>query len=363
MSDEYKGGRISFAAGSFMVKWELLNRHIGQHPLNPQPGDDLNIFINLECVLRNLSMQKGLAYTLSFHKQEMVIELESSILNLMAMYRTYFSKVRVCNVKMYFYITDLNDNDQQMQVYNKYYRSFYRNKYMKNPQFKPIGELLNQVIIPEIELILLYVPGCYLVKSKTFDSSVIPYIISTFSNSKNVIITGDVFDTLYLLNPNFITLYIKRRFQHFSIISDIDSSIQSIVKEESPFDLTIFRSEMYYRLLLAVKGSKIRNIQSSKGFGYGKLMNILKSGLSNGTVIHDFTSIDSIINIFPENYRESIRSAFMCTSIDTQSDLLSDIDIDNIKSQIIDKSDMQSLEVLNARRFVEYPIDLNGLIQ
>lgn len=362
MNDEYKSGQVSFAAGSFMVKWDLLNQHISQHPLNIQPGDDVNVFINLECVLRNLSMQKGLGHMISFHKQEMVIELESSILNLMAIYRTYFSKVRCSNVKLYFYITDLNDNEQQMQVYNKYYRSFYRNKYMKNPQFKPVGDLLNQVIIPEIELILLYVPGCYLIKSKTFDSSVIPYVISTFSSSKNVIISGDIFDTLYLLNPNFITLYIKRRFQHFSMVSDIDSSIQSIVKGESPFDLTIFRSEMYYRLLLAVKGSKIRNIQSSKGFGYGKLMNIIKSGLTNGTIIHDFTSIDSIIDIFPNNYRESIKSAFKCTSIETQFELLSDIDIDNVKSQIVDKSDMQSLEILNARRFIDYPIDLNGLI-
>lgn len=361
MSDNYRGGIISYAAGSFMVKWDILNQHVRTNNLRLQPGDDVNVFINLECVLRNLSLQKGLSQTVSFHKQEMVIELESSILNLMGMYRTYFLKEK-CNVKMYFYITDLTDGSQEMETYNKYYRSFYRNKYMKNPQFKYVGELLNQVVLPEVELILLYVPGCYMLRSKNFDSSLIPQIVSTFSNSKNVIVTGDIFDTLYLFNPNFMTLYIKRRFNNFAVISDIDSAIQSIVKGESPFDLTIFNSEMYYRLLLAVKGSKIRNIQSAKGFGYGKLINILKKGLDAGVVIRDFGSIDSIIDIFPENYRESVKTSFRCTSFDTQYDMLTDVDKQYIESQIVDKIDMKSLEALNSRRFINYPINLHALV-
>ena len=361
MNEEYRNSHVSLAAGSFMIKWNILNQYIHNHPIKLVPGDNINVFINLECILRNLSMQKGLGRIMSFNKQQMTIELESSILNLMAMYRMYFNKEK-CNTKLYFYITDLNDNNQQMEIYNKYYRSFYRNKYMKNPQFRHIGKLLNDIVIPEVELILFYVPGCYLIKSKTFDSSIIPYIISTFSDSKNVIITGDIFDTLYLFNPNFITLYIKRRYQHFSIITDIDTTVQSIVKGESPFDLTIFNSEMYFRLLLSIRGSKIRNIQSPDKFSYGKLLSILKQGLAEGIVMKDFESIDSIIDLFPEKYRSQIKESFCCTGIDTQYNLLSEFDIQNIKSQIVDKIDMNSLEILNNRRFLDYPINLQGLL-
>lgn len=361
MMDEYKSGRVSLAAGSLMLKWEIMNMHIDNHAMRLQPGDDVNVFINLESVIRNLSLQKNLNSLITFHKQQFVIELESSILNLMAMYRMYFTK-RKCNPKMYFYITDLGDDAQQMEVYNKYYRSFYKNKYMKNPQFKQVGELLNSVVIPEIELILFYVPGCYLIRAKTFDGSVIPRIIASHTGYKNVIVTGDVFDTLYLFDPDFITLYIKRRYQYFSVTSDIDETVQSIVKDQSPFDLTIFNSEMYYRLLLAVKGSKIRNIQSTKGFGYGRLMNILKEGMDNGLVIRDFESLDSIIQLFPENYRENLKNAFTCTSISTQFDLLSDVDKSLVYDQIIDKVDMQSLDALNNRRFLDYPINLQALV-
>lgn len=352
---------ISISAGSLMVKWNMLDQHIHGKPLNIMPGDDVNIFINLECVLKNITMQRGLSTSVNFYKQKLVIELESAILNLMANYRMYFRKEQ-CNPKVYFYFTDLNGESQQMSVYNKYYRTFYHNKYMQNPQFKQMGELLRDIIIPEIELILLYVPGCYFLKSKTFDGSIIPYIVSTFSDSKNIIVSGDIFDTLYMFNPNFITLYVNRRFQHFTMTSEIDATVQSIVKDQSPFDLTIFNSEMYYRLLLSIKGNKIRNIRSAKGFGYGKFISLLKQGIDKDIVLRDFESIDSIIQLFPENYRDDIKTAFQCTSIETQYQLLSDTDIDNIKSQIVDKSDIESLESLNNKRFLEFPINLQGLL-
>lgn len=352
---------IGVTAGSLMLKWDLLNQHIHNHPINFKPGDDVNIFINFESILRNLGTQKGLTNAVTFYKQKIVIELESAIMNLAASYRMYFQKEK-CNPKVYFYYTDMENNTQEMSVYNKFYRSYYHNRYMENPQFRAMGEVMNNIIIPEIELIISYVPGCYFIKSKTFDGSIIPQIISTFSDSKNVIITGDVFDTLYLFNPNFVTIYIKRRFQHFNVYSDLDGVIQSIVKDASPFDLTIFNSEMYFRLLMSIKGSKIRNIRSAKGFGYVKFLSLLKRGLDNDIVLKDFESIDSIIQLFPDKYKEDIRNAFRCTSIDTQFELLNDTDIEYVKSQIIDKVDMESLEALNNKRFLEFPINLSGLL-
>lgn len=360
MSEKYTPG-IGVVAGSLMLKWNLLDQHIHGSLLNIKPGDDVNVFINFESILRNLSVQKGLTSTLSFHKQKVVIELESAIINLAASYRMYFQKEK-CNTKIYFYHTNLGDDIQEMTVYNKYYRSFYHNRYLNNPQFRVMGDVLNKIIIPEVELIMSYIPGCYFIKSKTFDGSIIPQIISGFSSAKNVIITADVFDTLYMFNPNFLTIYIKRRYQQFNVYSDVESTVQSIVKDASPFDLTLFNSEMYYRLLLSIKGSKIRNIRSAKGFGYAKFLMLLKQGVEKDIILKDFSSINSILELFPTAYQEDIKNAFQCTSIDTQYQLINDTDIDDIKSQIIDRIDMTSLEALNNKRFLEFPINLPGLI-
>lgn len=359
--EQYQEGKIGVCAGSYMLKWNLLDQHVHNHSIRLNPGDHINIFINLECVLRNLFMQKGLTDLVSSFKQKVVIELESAILNLMASYRSYFIKEK-CIPKMYFYFTDLSGSQQEMSVYNKFYRNYYQNKYMQDPHFSKMGECMQSIILPEVKLITAYIPDCYFITSKTFDASVIPQVISEITGDKNVIITGDLFDTLYMLDPNFMVIYIKRRYSHFSVTSSIEETIQTIVKNESMFDLGIFHSEMYYRLLLSIHGSKIRNIKSAKGFGYGKFMRILKDGVNKGIILKDFGSIDSIIEMFPIQYRDDIKTAFQCTSIDMQRSLLNDTDIDEIKNQIVDKEDRKSLETLNNRRFLESPINLQALL-
>ena len=358
--DKYVPG-IGISAGIWMLKWDQISQQLEMSDLKLKEGDKINVFINFESILRNLSWNKDLNKKVQFFKQDVVLELESAILNLIAHYKAFFKKEK-CKAKLYFYYTDILAEEQQMKVYDKYYRQYYRNRYLTNPQFRPMGLLLSEIIIPEVKLILSYVQDCYFLCSRGYDSSVIPIAISNFSNRKNVIITGDVFDTLYLFNPNFITIYIKRRFQHFSVISDINSAVQSIVKNENPFDLTIFNSEMYYRLLLSIKGSKIRNIRSAKGFGYGKFIKLLKDGIDRNIVLKDFSSLDSIIQLFPDNYAGAIKKAFQCTSIDTQYKLLSETDIEELKTQIVDKIDIESLESLNNKRFLEYPINLQSLI-
>lgn len=355
-------GKIGVCAGAMMLKWPLLNQHVHNHPLKLQPGDHINVFINFETVLRNLAMQRGLTDLVVSHKQKVVIELESAIMNLMGSYRSYFKKEK-CIPKMFFYSNELVPNTQQMRAVNPDYRTFFYNKYIQDPHFSKMGELMRDVIIPEVKLILSYVPDCYFITSKTFESSLIPEIISKDDGSvKNVIITGDIFDTLYMFDPNFMVIYINRRFHYFTVSSDIPSVVQSLVKDESIFDLTVFNSEMYFKILLAVKGSKIRNIKTTRMFGYGKLMRVLKDGIDNGIILRDFQAIDSIIGAFPTNVREDLKTAVQCTSIDTQYALLSDTDIEEIKSQIIDRIDMKSLEALNNKRFLESPINLPALL-
>lgn len=360
--DKYKPS-VGYAAGIWMLKWDELYEQLKQQPIQIYPGDNINVFINFECILRNLAMRNNLQGNLVYYKKEICIELESAILNLVAHYRGYFKVKHHANPKIYLYYTDLlSDLDQEMSSYNKYYRSYYKNRYLQNPQFKEMGKILTEIIIPEVSLILNYVPDCYFIKSSNFDASLVPEIVSNIDDSKTIIITGDIFDTLYMNDPSKIVIYIKRRFQNFALCTSVESTVQSIIKNENPFDLTIFNSKMYFRLLLAIKGSKIRNIKASKGFGYSKFMKILNNGTQKGIVLRDFSSIESIITLFPEQYREDIKLAFACTSIETQMNLINDINIEEVRSQIVDKIDLKSIEALNNKRFFEFPINLSYLI-
>ena len=84
--------------------------------------------------------------------------------------------------------------------------------------------------------------------------------------------------------------------------------------------------------------------------------------MKRNIILSKFSSIDSIIRLFPEQYREDIKNAFQCTSLELQNQLLSDVDRDEIMNQIVDKIDIKSVEALNNKRFFEFPINLQYLI-
>jgi hypothetical protein len=189
-------------------------------------------------------------------------------------------------------------------------------------------------------------------------------IAETSSEStQNIIITSDIFDTLYFFQPSFTVIYIERKYQSLTVCSSVEEYVRCIIKDENPFDLTIFNFEMYYRLLVSMKGNKIRNIRSAKGFGYGRFAKILKEGIDNGMILKEFESIDSILQLFPVKYQDDIKNAFLCSDISLQSTLLTDADRLDVQTQCIDKVDIASVEALNNQRFLEYPINLQGLLE
>lgn len=354
---------IGFAAGSLMLKYDMLSLHLTRDD-KIQSGDRVNVFINFESILRNITFRNNINESINFHHQDVILELESSILNLVAHYKEYFKRNDI-EARIFFYYTDINFTGQQMEIYNKFYRSFYHNKYMQNPQFKSIGKLITEVIVPEINMILSYVDQCYFIQTDRFDGSIIPMVIAKDDPTyKNIIITSDIYDSLYLFRKEFITIYIKRKFQYFKVFSDPEAVVQSIVQPQNVdlYDIQLFYSELYFKLLLSIKGSKIRNIKSSKGFGYGKLIQIIVKGYEKGKVLEEFNSINSIIDIFPEKYQDSMKQSFDCMSLDTQFELLTTADKESVIIQIIDQVDENSLSSLNNERFINYQINLASLI-
>ena len=89
------------------------------------------------------------------------------------------------------------------------------------------------------------------------------------------------------------------------------------------------------------------------------------------TLISDIKNIENVLAgiryasfdaPLPEKYVDDIRVAYQCTSLTNQFNLLNKADIESLKSQIVDKVDLESLEELNMKRFFDYPINLPYLL-
>lgn len=348
---------VGLSAGLLMLKWKILDGIIQRSPLSLN-DTSVNVFINFESVLNNLTNRKNLIRSIVNYKKDFVLELESSILNLVSNYKSYFRHLR-SDTKIFLYYTNLTSKKQRMQMYKKYYRTFYFNKYNTNPQFREVMQVVKNHVIKETKLIIDYLPNIYLLKTEDYDSSLVPLILE---EEKNVIITSDIFDSLYFFKPNFVPIIIRRKYGETKILSNVEEAVMEITGEKDLIKTNIFQSELYYRLLLTVEGNKIRNLDSVKELGYDKLCEILQDGLKQGKVLRDFSSLASIIDLFPEKYRKNLEENFRCVSLDNSYGMITEADVSVLKEQMVDKIDLVSVEALNNKRFLNYPINLTGLI-
>jgi hypothetical protein len=248
-----------------------------------------------------------------------------------------------------------------MRTYKKYYRKFYFNKYNNNPQYRDILQIVKRNIIKEVELICQYIDHVYFVRAKGFDASIVPKILE---GDNNVIITTDRFDTLYHFDGNFTPIYICRDKGIRTIISDLDSMILHLLKNDEPNRsiINIFHSKLYYQLLLISIGDNYRNIDTIRELKMDQMILLLQESMKNGSILMEYTSLTPIMDIFPKKHVEMISENYRCMSLDTHEEMLTDGDREYIQTQLIDKIDVASLSALNNRRFLEFPLNLQGLM-
>ena len=115
------------------------------------PTDKVNVFINFESVLNNLSMMRDIDTKLLLERKFPTI-FESEMINLCAHYKKFF-RGNGLDTKVFLYYTDLSSPDFINYKYNDEYRSYYINKYLQNPKFQLLGNKLLDVIIPRVQKI------------------------------------------------------------------------------------------------------------------------------------------------------------------------------------------------------------------
>ena len=357
--DKYSPG-IGFCAGYLMLKWNILNQIFNDLKLTN--SSKVNLFINFESILRNICKFKKFNTLFTYFTQKTVLEFESSVLNLIAHYRAYFKKNGI-DCKIYLYYTDLEKDLQSMKSEFKYYRNCYYNKYKNNPEFKNIYNLL-KIAIPDLELILNFVNGAYLTKVSDCDGSIVPKLISQNSDRINILISEDLFDSLYLFE-NFKVIYIKRSFSkniNRCVFTEPIGIVSSLVDYDDIFNLALFENEMFFKLLLDFNGSPIRNLSSftDDTLALNDFTDLLINESRKNSIIKNFESIKSLNSIFSKKLLTDLAKSFK--AFDLNLHLFKVKNEDNILNNLIDKFDNENLMALNNQRFLDFPLKIVDLI-
>lgn len=325
------------------------------------PRDSVNVFINLETVLNYITGVKDIDKKLLTEKDyEDVMVVD--ILNLAAHYKKFFTGNRL-DTKVFLYMTDLTSNDFKEYKYNEDYRSYYLNKFNTNPKFTILADSIINKIVPESSMISEFLPNVYFINAKNIESSLVPYIVSKkYPNRKNVIITGDVYDTQYIFIPNFVTHFIRKSPLRSSITWTLYDYIKEIIKRDiDNNEFNLLKNISMYLSMLSVIGDKNRSIDSIRSVGALTVIKQLLTGISKNIINYDTKSIDIIKEVFPINVQDELANNYYQFDIKDKYDNLLENDIFNIESQIVDRYDKDSLIKLNNTKYYNHQLMLEAL--
>ena len=197
-----------------------------------QPNDKVNVFINLETVFKYLSMINDLEKKIILQKKFPTI-ITSNILNLAAHYKRFFIDNDL-DTRVYLYHTDFDSDEFTQFKYNEDYRSYYLLKYNGNPKFVYMTDNLKEKILPNVRTICNFIPKVYYLSGKNIEGSLIPFIIGEDDKTrKNIIITGEYYDTQYSLIPNYFVSYIHNNIGCRTICNNINECLKEITKKQN----------------------------------------------------------------------------------------------------------------------------------
>lgn len=328
-----------------------------------KPTDSVNVFINLESVFKHLSMLQDLEQKIILQNDfnEIII---SDIINLAGFYKRFF-KGNGLDTKVYLFHTDFQSNDFIQKKYNEDYRSYYLMKFNKNPKFVVFTEKLINEILPNVRTICEFIPDVYYLSSNNIEGSLIPYIIGKDSDRKNLIITGELYDTQYSFIDNFNNHYIRRSFANQVIANNVDEYLCYLskqTKEEIKQIDYLYNSHPLYCTLLSIIGDKNRSIGGVPGYAFKTLSKLIYNAINTNIIRNDTTNPQLIGTIFDDDEdREEFINSYKCTDVVSLYKELTDADITSINNQICDRIDINSITSLNGDRFYNHQINLESL--
>ena len=328
-----------------------------------QSNDKINLFINLETIWKHLSMVTDLERKI-MSQQDFDTIIISNILNLAAHYKRFFVNNGL-DTKVYLYHTDFLSDEFNQFRYNDDYRSYYRVKYNQNPKFVLLTERLLGKILPDVRIYCEFIPNVYYISAHNIEGSIIPYLISKKDPSrKNLIVGGELYDTQYSFIPNFVNHYIHRGSLQTNIYTDISGYIKDITNKDDEDGLhDTFSSYSFYCSLMAVLGDKIRSIDGVYGIGPATFNKCIKDGLNTMIIQGNTTSPEILGDVFHDNeLKDEFINNFYCSAILNMYDELTDGEKTSIITQIIDRSDINTLQALNRTKFINHPLLLEGLL-
>ncbi|HAU85272.1 MAG TPA: hypothetical protein DCW90_07150 [Lachnospiraceae bacterium] len=325
-------------------------------------GDNINVFINMETVLRNLCTVRDIDQKMIGSKN-VGTGIIADTLNLAAHYKRFFVDNGL-HTRVFIYMTDLQSDAMKEEKWNEDYRSYYFLKYNRNPKYESLREELEKTVYAQLRSITQFIPDVYFITAKNFDGTMIPYIIGESDPSyKNFIISSDCVETQYTLFPNYVHFYMKRGYSANIVNYTMQAYLENIFKLKASDGqyANLFCNRSFYLCLFGGIGEKYRCIDKISDLTPLRVVKYLISGLENHLLTFTTESVELLLQVFPKEIRNELENDIRQIDIKFKNNELTEEDRFQIQSQIINRFDNNSLTKLSQTMFYDNPLMLEEL--
>lgn len=334
----------------FKVRFYLMDKILVDNDILPSRDDRVNIFINIEPILRKLLTVNG--DELSKVSRINIKDLTSNIINLAAHYRLFFSKNKTYS-RIYLYIPTPLDSYANSTFIDSY-RELYNHNMTKNTKYKNLSNAIRDSI-DIVQLICEYIEGVYFIESGATENSLVPYIVNKDNNDnyKNFIVSSDPYDYQYV-NYGFNVIVPKKDDSH---IINKDNLIDHI-KFKNRCNSQYNPNNNLFTFIHSLMGDQRRGIPRISRMGLSTILKTIDKAIVSNKITDNTFNINILLPIIKEEYINDILNNYYCTDIVSQYDRIHHCDSYFIIKQIKDKYDSDALKEVNNTYFSDTPIML-----
>lgn len=333
----------------FKIRYLLMDELLKE--IEFEDGEEINVFINIENVLKKItSTIEDKENMITGPKRNLL--LTSCVFNLIAHYRNYFNKKKVCS-KVYLYGPEDEDVNYVNKVYNSSFRS--NSPLLNRDKTTSIGNTYKNSI-KMMKTILSYVEGVYFITTGIIEPSLLPHIVVNDvdkNNKKNFMISDDRYEYQYTQQDFYI---LKPRLEKSILISK--DNVMDVIKYKTKCTNVENPDINFLPFIISVLGDQYRNIDKIKRMGVSSIYKVINKGIDNNIINSSVSNINSLLQVIEEKNHNDVTINYLTTSINEQYKRTNSADIRYIKSQIFDKYDSGYLNELNEEYFMEFPLSV-----
>jgi hypothetical protein len=315
----------------------------------------------MECLLKQFYNPKVNETINSLEIPERYL-LSSELINIVSHYRHFFWSRYGTATNYYVYYSS------EKAVYNgllvdEYRKQFYEKRIDNSLEYGSLNRMVRENL-KLANVLSEYLPNIYFIDTKDMEPSVLAHYIMKNNQEDtltNIVFSNNVVD--HQLVNNDRTFVITMQSDKSKVIRK-ENLMDSLLKDSKKKSSTVLSSHLFVPVL-ALSGHKGYSVEGLKGMGKIKAVATLEKGLLDGTVSNtQYKSMSPITKgTLSKPDAKLVDANFNVLDYENQSQRISPKQLDNLKSQIDNKSDNQSLMEINHTYYEKYPLQIIELFE